>query len=336
MPEEYAPVCVIGAGTMGRGIAQVAVASGHLVALVDPDQVQLDAAVDDITRRLAKKDQRLGQAVAERLTTARAMSEVNPWPGTIAIEAVVESLAVKHQVLGDAYRQLGESCVLATNTSSLSITEIAAGVPDPARVAGMHFFNPVPAMRLVEVVEGLQTDPAVLDVVDRLARSWGKHVARVRSAPGFIVNRVARAFYGEALRLVEERAATPEVIDEVLRSAGFRMGPFELMDLIGVEVNLAVTRTVWEAFNFDPRFAPSPIQSELVAAGRLGRKSGHGFYPYGENAERPSARPIEAVGPVPRSVTLHGRDRQLESQCWRAGIAGEILIIDRDRWIKNK
>ena len=335
MAEELAHVCVIGAGTMGRGIAQVAVGAGHRVSLVDPDQRQLDAAIEEVTRRLYRKDPGLAQLVGDRLVKARAIADTNPWPGTVVIEAVVEDLAVKHHVLGETLQHFGAGCVLATNTSSLSITEIAAGIADPSRVVGMHFFNPVPAMKLVEVVDGLQTDPAVVDAIDRLATSWGKHVARVRSAPGFIVNRIARAFYGEALRLLEERAASPEVIDELMRSAGhFRMGPFELMDLIGVEVNLEVTRTVWKAYNYDPRFAPSLIQSELVAAGRLGRKSGYGFYRYGYDIERPAVEHVRAVGSAPDAVTLHGRSAQLESLLWRAGVGFDITDPDGHPWME--
>ena len=328
MPEEREPICVIGAGTMGRGITQVALAAGHAVALVDPEQHQLDAAIEDVLLRLRKIDSAVAASAAGRLSTARDVTDVSAHPGTIVIEAVVEDLAVKHEVLGKAYQHFGAGCVLATNTSSLSVTEIAAGVPDPSRVVGMHFFNPVPVMKLVEVVRGLQTDSQLVDLIDRLATSWGKQVAQVRSAPGFIVNRVARAFYGEALRLLEERAARPEVVDELLRAAGFRMGPFELMDLIGIEVNLAVTRTVWQAFNQDPRFAPSLVQSELVAAGRYGRKSGHGFYRYGEAAERPLAQAATPSGPGPDSLVLHGHEPQLEALAWRARTAYEIVDAD--------
>ena len=326
MVEERPHVCVIGAGTMGRGIAQVALGCGHPVSLVDPDERQLGAAVDDIIRRLSRGDSPLGQAAAERLVASPSVTHTEPHPGTVVVEAVVEDLSVKQAVLGAAAQHFDADCILATNTSSLSITEIAAAISDPARVVGMHFFNPVPVMKLVEVVVGLQTDPGVADAIDDLATSWGKEVARVRSTPGFIVNRVARAFYGEALKLVEEGAASPDVIDELMRSAGrFRMGPFELMDLIGVEVNLAVTRTVWQAYNFDPRFAPSRIQSELVAAGRLGRKSGHGFYRYGEDIER---KPPEHTRPTPGgplTIKFHGRSGQLEAVLARAGVTHNEL-----------
>ena len=326
MAEPRPPVCVVGAGTMGRGIAQVAVGHGHLVNLVDPDERQLDAAVDEILNRLGRKDPAARQGASERLAASPTIARTDAHPGTVLVEAVVEDLSVKQAVLSAALEHLGADCILATNTSSLSITEIAATVADPSRVVGMHFFNPVPVMKLVEVVTGLQTDPDVAAAVEHLAISWGKQVARVKSTPGFIVNRVARAFYGEALKLVEEGATTPEVIDELMRSAGqFRMGPFELMDLIGVEVNLAVTTTVWQAYNFDPRFAPSRIQQELVASGRLGRKSGSGFYRYGDGIERerPEATP-PGTGAPPR-VRLHGHSNQLETLLARARIAYEQL-----------
>jgi 3-hydroxybutyryl-CoA dehydrogenase len=326
MVEELPHVCVIGAGTMGRGIAQSALGGGHLVSLVDPDEGQLGTAIDDIIRRLSRHDPARGQAAAERLVAARSVTATEPHPGTVAIEAVVEDLSVKRAVLEAALQHFGADCILATNTSSLSITEIAATISDPARVVGMHFFNPVPVMKLVEVVVGVQTDPGVADAIADLATSWGKEVARVRSTPGFIVNRVARAFYGEALKLVEEGGASPDVIDELMRSSGgFRMGPFELMDLIGVEVNLAVTRTVWQAYSFDPRFAPSRIQSELVAAGRLGRKSGHGFYRYDEDAERKPPEHTRSTSDVPPTVRLHGRSDQLEALLTRARVAYDEL-----------
>jgi 3-hydroxybutyryl-CoA dehydrogenase len=322
MTEDMAHVCVVGAGTMGRGIAQVAISAGHLVSLVDPDAEQIGAATADIVRRLSRKEPDAEDIVRRRLATAATIADTPRHPNTVVIEAVVEDLKIKQTVFRESLTHFGAGCILATNTSSLSVSEIAAGTNDPSRVVGMHFFNPVPAMRLVEVVYGLQTDPAVVDAISGLAASWGKQVARVRSAPGFIVNRVARPFYGEALRLFEEGAASPETIDEVLRSAGqFRMGPFELMDLIGNDVNFAVTATVWSAFNFDPRFAPSAIQRELVAAGRFGRKTGRGFYQYGADAERPMPEPARSRAACPDDATLYGACPQLESLLNRAGIA---------------
>ena len=315
------PICVIGAGTMGRGIAQIAVAAGHQVSLIDPDARQLSAAKDEIGARLSKRDPDAAQTVSRGLGLYQNLPEAPAHPDTVVVEAVLEDLDVKQSVLRQAAEHFGPSCALATNTSSLSVTAIGAGVPDPSRTVGMHFFNPVPVMKLVEVVRGLQTDDAVVGLITELAEHWGKTVAHVRSTPGFIVNRVARGFYGEALRCLEEGAAAPETIDATVRAAGgFRMGPFELMDLIGNDVNSAVTRTVWTAYNFDPRFAPSQHQGELVAAGRLGRKTGHGFYDYREGAERPSPTPF-AASPTEDEpeLILHGADAQLETFLERAG-----------------
>ncbi|TDO51611.1 3-hydroxybutyryl-CoA dehydrogenase [Kribbella sp. VKM Ac-2527] len=320
-------VCVIGAGTMGRGIAQIAVAAGHAVSLVDPDAGQLQAAVADIRSRLNRKHPELATDLETRLLCAKSIDAVPAAADTLVVEAVVEDLAVKATVFAQAWDHFGPGCLLATNTSSLSITEIAAATADPTRVVGLHFFNPVPVMRLVEVIRGLDTDQEVVARVAALARSWGKEVAHVRSAPGFIVNRVARPFYGESLRLLEEQTASAEIIDEVLRGAGqFRMGPFELMDLIGNDVNFTVTSTVWRAFNFDARYAPSQLQAELVAAGRLGRKSGRGFYRYDLDADRPQPPPATSRADCPERVVMHGDSPQLAALLERAGItpqAGE-------------
>ncbi|WP_326574342.1 3-hydroxyacyl-CoA dehydrogenase [Streptomyces sp. NBC_00481] len=335
MSQPLAHICVIGAGTMGRGIAQVALASGHPVHLVDPDEAQLKVAGSDITARLSRRDPAAPALVKARLRTFTDLTQTPTDAPTVVVEAILERLDIKQAVLRRAAEHFGPTCVLATNTSSLSVTAIAAGTPDPSRVVGMHFFNPVPVMRLVEVVRGLQTSDEVVDTVAELALRWGKSVAHVRSVPGFIVNRVARAFYGESLRLVEERASTPETIDELMRSAGgFRMGPFELMDLIGNDVNFAVTQSVWTSYHYDPRFAPSLIQSELIAAGRFGRKTGQGFYEYGESAER--ARPLaaevkaEAVTGATR-VVLHGSDDQLEAVLTRSGLEFGREVSDTAR-----
>ena len=316
------PICVVGSGTMGRGIAQVALAAGHVVWLVDPDAGQLAAADKEIRTRLARKRPDAGQVVDSHLHTATSLGGTTADPDTVVIEAVVEVLDVKLRVFNEAIDHFGPNVILATNTSSLSITEIAAGAALPSRVLGMHFFNPVPAMRLVEVVTGLQTEPKIAELVGELATSWGKDVTHVRSAPGFIVNRVARPYYGEALKLLEERVSSAETIDEVLRSAGaFRMGPFELMDLIGCEVNLAVTQTVWAAYNYDSRFAPSQIQREIVAAQRFGRKSGHGFYRYDADVVRAIPEPARSSAACPAEVILYGRCDQLEALLRRSGVA---------------
>ena len=222
------------------------------------------------------------------------------------VEAVVEDLAVKQALFADLEKVVTPGCVLATNTSSLSPTAIAAALSHPGRLVGMHFFNPAPVMRLVEVVSGLATGPEVAAAVTELARAWGKQVVRAAATPGFIVNRVARPYYAEALRLAEEQAAGQATIDAVLTQAGgFRMGPFALMDLVGQDVNEAVTRSVWTAFGYDPRFAPSLLQRALVEAGWLGRKSGRGWYRYGDG--EPPPRPEAAPGrPAPSWVIEHG------------------------------
>ncbi len=302
-----APVAVVGAGTMGGGIAQVAAVAGHPVTVYDAAEGAAEraiAAIRDRVARLVAKG-RLGPTTL-RLAAATELSDLAP--ARCVIEAVAEDLAVKQALFADLEKVVTLDCVLATNTSSLSPTAIAAGLSHPERLVGLHFFNPAPVMRLVEVVSGLATDPGVAAAVTRLAEDWGKQVVQAAATPGFIVNRVARPFYAEALRLAEEQAAGPATIDAVLTQAGgFRMGPFALMDLVGQDVNEAVTQSVWTAFGYDPRFAPSLLQRALVEAGWLGRKSGRGWYRYGDDAPPPVPdvapdRPWPAGG----EVTEHG------------------------------
>lgn len=280
-----AVVAVIGAGAMGAGIAQIAAQAGHPVRLLD---LQPGAAAQAIARirstlaKLAEKGKLTVDAAAaagERLVAVESHGELAG--SALVIEAIVERLDVKRQLFAQLEAFVTADCILATNTSSISVTAVAAGLQHPGRVVGMHFFNPAPLMALVEVVSGLATEPEVAATVHDTALAWRKKPVHTRSTPGFIVNRVARPFYAEGLRLLHEQAADPATIDAVMREAGgFRMGPFELMDLIGHDVNFAVTRSVFEAYFGDPRFAPSLIQQELVNAGRLGRKSGRGFYDY--------------------------------------------------------
>jgi 3-hydroxybutyryl-CoA dehydrogenase len=303
--DRSAPIAVVGAGTMGAGIAQVAAVAGHPVIVYDAAEGAAGravAAVRDRVARLVAKG-RLDQ-VDLQLTVAAGLGELAP--AGCVIEAVAEDLAVKQALFADLEKVVAPRCVLATNTSSLSPTAIAAGLSHPGRLVGLHFFNPAPVMRLVEVVSGLATDPAVAAAVTRLAQDWGKQVVQASATPGFIVNRVARPFYAEALRLAGERAASPATIDAVLTQAGgFRMGPFALMDLVGQDVNEAVTRSVWTAFGYDPRFAPSLLQRAMVEAGWLGRKTGRGWFRYGDDAEpsEPDAAPARSA---PSFVTEHG------------------------------
>ena len=303
-------VGVIGAGTMGIGIAEVAAAAGHPVRLYDNRPGAAAAACDALAARLDKRVARGKLAQADRDALVGRIEPLDALdgmaPAGLVVEAIVEDLEVKRALFAELERRLGGEAILATNTSSLSVTALGAGLERPGRLVGMHFFNPVPLMALVEVVHGLASDAAVCATVEATARAWGKRPVRVASTPGFIVNRVARPYYAEALRLLQEGVADVATLDAVYRDAGgFRMGPFELMDLIGHDVNFAVTCSVYAAFFQDPRYRPSLLQQELVAAGRLGRKSGHGFYAYGADAASPEPRDLPAA-PAPARVVVHG------------------------------
>lgn len=288
-------VGVVGSGAMGTGIAQVVAVAGHEVLLFDARDGAAQAACESIRKVLASLVDK-GRMTAEQASSAssrlNAASSLNEFKqAALVVEAIVENLAAKQQLFASLEEIVSSHCVLATNTSSISITSIGAKLKHPSRLVGMHFFNPVPLMALVEVISGLATSPVVADCIEVTAKAWGKLPVRATSTPGFIVNRVARPFYAEALRLLLEQAADPVSIDAVMREAGgFRMGPFELMDLIGHDVNFAVTQSVFEAYHHDPRFTPSVIQKELLNAGFLGRKSGRGFYSYGPDVPAPEPR----------------------------------------------
>ena len=296
-------VAVIGAGAMGAGIAQVAAQAGHPVLLFDAMEGAAEKGRSGIIaqlKRLVEKGRMTAETAREIESRLQAVPSLQALaPARLVIEAIVEKLDIKKKVFGDLEGIVAEDAILATNTSSLSVTAIGQGLAHPDRLAGLHFFNPAPLMALVEVVSGLATGPAIVDQLVDLAHAWGKKAVRCRSTPGFIVNRVARPFYAEGLRLLEEGAADAATIDALLREAGgFRMGPFELMDLIGHDVNFAVTRSVFDAYFGDPRFRPSLTQQELVAAGWLGRKSGRGFYDYAAGAERPAPASLGAGKPL--------------------------------------
>ena len=301
-------VAVIGSGAMGAGIAQVAAAAGYQVKLFDtrPDAVQKAILeIGKVYAKLVEKGRMSGaeaQAANARLHCVADLRDVAG--AVIAIEAIVENLEVKRMLFADLENVVADDCILATNTSSISVTAIAARLRRPERLVGMHFFNPVPLMALVEVISGLATSPAVADTVFATAAAWGKKAVHAKSTPGFIVNRVARPFYAEALRLLSEQAADPATLDAIMREAGgFRMGPFELMDLIGHDVNFSVTQSVFNSYFGDPRFMPSVLQQEMVDAGFLGRKSGRGFYQYGDDAVKPAAR-SEAPQARPEAVSV--------------------------------
>lgn len=282
-------VIVIGAGTMGSGIAEVAAAAGHTVYLRDANDAAVARGLDMIRASLDKRVARGKLDNAARDEALKRVQSTLP-DGAMAgvglvIEVIYEDLEAKVTALSALEPQLSPEAIVATNTSSLSVTALAGRLKRPERVVGMHFFNPATVLPLVEVVSGHVTAPEVAQTIFATALAWGKTPVHCRSTPGFIVNRVARPFYGEALRLLQEQVASPATLDAVMReSGGFRMGPCELMDLIGHDVNFAVTRSVYQAFFDDPRYKPSLMQKDLVDAGWLGRKSGRGFFDYRDDA----------------------------------------------------
>ena len=283
---ENAVVLVVGAGIMGTGIAQVAAQTGHSVMLFDAEPGVADAAKENLLKLFAKlsaKGKFSAQSAAQTLDLIEPIEDLDRAANAgVAVEAIIEDIEIKRSLFQQLEGIVSKDCILATNTSSISVTAIANGMQHPERLAGMHFFNPVALMKLVEVVTGLQTSPAVAESIFRLAESWGKVAVNASSTPGFIVNRIARPFYAESLALLLEQAATPAVLDSCLRAAGFRMGPCELMDLIGHDTSFAVTHSVYAANYYDKRFAPSLVQQQLVDGGFLGCKSGRGFYDYSQ------------------------------------------------------
>ncbi len=320
---EGSPVAVVGAGTMGSGIAQIAAAAGHPVFLFD----SADGAVD---RALSALRERMDRSVAKGRRTAEEANEILEmvvgcgWlaecaPAALIVEAVVEDLAIKRKALAEIEKLAAPDAIIATNTSSLSVTAIAAGMVRPDRFVGMHFFNPAPAMPLVEIISGAATTPAVAQAAADTVADWGKVPVQCASTPGFIVNRVARPFYGEALRLAADGVGDFATIDGVMTgSGGFRMGPFALMDLVGLDVNLAVSKSVFAQSFHDARFAPHVLQQSLVDAGRLGRKSGQGFYAYGTDEPQPVPATMAAEEP-PANVEAHG------DLGWAAGLVHRLL-----------
>lgn len=277
-------VAVIGSGTMGRGIAQSVALSGHSVMIYDLSRDIVETAVGTI-RQSIEEGVRRGKTRPD--IASKAKDSINPtadlaeaaWVDLV-IEAVPEDLEMKRKVFGSLDAAAQPHTILASNTSSLSISAIAAATRRPDRVIGLHFFNPAHLMRLVEIIRGDSTSGATLSASQMFVESLGKTPVVCIDSPAFIVNRIARPFYGEAFRLLGERAAEPEAIDRLIESLGFKMGPFELLDLIGLDVNLAVTKSVYDAYFQDPKYRPHPIQQRLVESGRLGRKSGRGFYEY--------------------------------------------------------
>ncbi|WP_293268728.1 3-hydroxyacyl-CoA dehydrogenase PaaH [Neptunomonas sp.] len=323
-----AVIGVIGAGTMGAGIAQVAAKSGHSVLLYDAFEGAAQRGLDGVAKGLSKLVQRgkMQQADVDALLARITLTDSleNFAPARVVIEVIVERLDIKQSVFAQLEEICAEDTILATNTSSISVTAIGSKLKRPHNLVGMHFFNPAPIMKLVEVISGLDTAPSVADAIYDLSARWGKKPVRAKSTPGFIVNRVARPFYAEGLRVLQEGGADEATIDAIVREAGgFRMGPFELMDLIGHDVNFAVTSSVFAAFFNDQRFLPSLIQQELVSAGHLGRKSGKGFYDYSEHADKPAAA-TAAPAKAPHHVTIEGH----------LGVAEPLVALIEEAGIK--
>jgi 3-hydroxybutyryl-CoA dehydrogenase len=312
MIEPNARVGVVGAGVMGAGIAQVAAQAGHEVLLLDAREGAAAAAIQSVAKALAglvakgRMEQAAADAIVQRIQPAADLAALSAC--ALVVEVIIEKLEPKQALLRQLDELLPEGALIASNTSSISITALANGMQHPQRLVGMHFFNPVPLMKLVEVVSGAETDAEAATATEQLSRRWGKTPVHARSTPGFIVNRIARPYYAESLALLLERMATPEQLDRALRSAGFRMGPCELMDLIGHDTNFLVTQSVFEANFGDRRYMPSLVQRALVDGGRLGRKVGRGFHAGTPAAAAPVAAP-EAALP---EIVLMGRGPLVE------------------------
>ncbi|HLL37374.1 3-hydroxyacyl-CoA dehydrogenase [Streptomyces sp.] len=322
------PVAVVGTGTMGQGIAQVALVAGHPVRLYDavPGRArEAAAAIGARLDRLVEKDRLSAagrDAARARLSPADGLADLAGC--ALVVEAVVERLDVKQALFRELEDIVADDCLLATNTSSLSVTAIGGALRNPGRFVGLHFFNPAPLLPLVEVVSGFATDVTSATRAYETARAWGKTPVACADTPGFIVNRIARPFYAEAFAVYEAQGADPATIDAVLReSGGFRMGAFELTDLIGQDVNESVTHSVWQSFFQDVRFTPSLAQRRLVESGRLGRKSGQGWYDYRDGAERPEPHTAEAAE-APAYVVAEGD----------LGPAGELPAMLREAGVQ--
>jgi 3-hydroxybutyryl-CoA dehydrogenase len=327
-------VGVVGAGAMGSGIAQVAAVAGHRVVLGDANAAAVPRARDTIRGALARdvEKRRLDAADAEA-ALARIEDAGDLGAGFeryaecgVVIEAVLEDLGVKRALFAALERVVDDACMLATNTSSLSVAAIGGQCREPARVVGVHFFNPAPVMPLVEIVPSIVTDAGVTVRARTLVRGWKKVAVVATDTPGFIVNRVARPFYGESLRLLEEGVADAATIDWAMRTiGGFRMGPFELMDFIGNDVNFAVTQSVFEGFFHDPRYKPALTQRRLVESGLYGRKRKRGYYDYRDGATKPEPTPDHAAGgAIVDRVLAMLVNEAVDAVHWRVASAADI------------
>lgn len=335
-------IAVLGAGTMGAGIAQLAAQSGHTVLLHDIQDAFVQRGLGNIRAQLqgrvdkGKMKQDEMESILARITPTTDRDQAAGYD--LIIEAAPEDLGLKREIFASLSAQVAPSAILASNTSSLSITSIASAARNPEQVVGLHFFNPAPVMPLVEVIAAPRTDPGVVETVRSIAQGMGKTPVRSADTPGFIVNRVARPFYSEALKIVGDGTATVVQVDEAMRMAGFRMGPFELMDLIGIDINFAVTQSVYAAFFHEPRYRPHPIQARMVEANTLGRKSGRGFYEYstGDKGECTMKEPVNlpdkrSVPFIPEHMTasfLAGGSIQVPNGDQRSGeIIARILTM---------
>ncbi|MEU3143191.1 MULTISPECIES: 3-hydroxyacyl-CoA dehydrogenase [unclassified Streptomyces] len=322
------PVAVVGTGTMGQGIAQVALTAGHPVRLYDAVPGRAREAAEGIVARLDRLVAKERLTAADRDAARDRLLPADDLTGladcALVVEAVLERLDVKQELFGALEDVVSDDCLLATNTSSLSVTAVGGALRVPGRLVGLHFFNPAPLLPLVEVVSGFATDVACATRAYETARAWGRTPVACADTPGFVVNRIARPFYAEAFTVYECQGADPATIDAVLReSGGFRMGAFELTDLIGQDINESVTRSVWQAFFQDVRFTPSLAQRRLVESGRLGRKSGRGWYDYADGAERPEPHTAEPAEP-PAYVVAEGG----------LGPASDLLALIREAGIQ--
>lgn len=281
--EDIKTIGIAGAGTMGQGIAQVCATSGFNVVLYDVAETQLDKAKNLIQKSLqvaVEKGKLKADEANKVISRIQFQPDINQLKADLIIEAALEKLDIKKELFTRLEAINTESCILTTNTSSIPVTQIASALRHPQRFAGLHFFNPAPIMKLVEIISGVNTNTETIGTLKALCQKLGKTAVLAKDSPGFIVNRVARHYYVEALKLLEENVSDIQTIDTLMKASGFKMGPFELMDLIGVDTNFSVTTSIYHAFHQDGKFRPSLIQQQKVDAGHHGRKSGKGFYEY--------------------------------------------------------
>ena len=325
-------VGIVGSGTMGKGIAQVAAQAGHETIVYDNRTEALEKAqqsLDATMKKLVDRGKFTADEAAqclERIIFVDALDKLSPVG--LVVEAVIEDLNVKQQLFSRLESIVSNSCVLASNTSSFSIASIAGACESPQRVIGLHFFNPAPVMKLVEVVPAVQSSDSLAGQMVNLMNDWGKTPVIAKDTPAFIVNRIARPFYGEALRIFDEGIADGATIDWAMKEiAGFRMGPFELMDFIGHDVNYRVTESVFEAFYYDSRYKPSFTQKRWMEAGYLGRKSGRGYYDYSENAQNPEPNRDEELGnKIVERIVAMLMNEAIDALFWGIATAEDIEL----------